>query len=353
MIVNIFSFSNFGAGSLENEENLHRLIFRLQRHFQCKHRTPDLKVYTDISLFPQLTFPVVTAGTFDGVHLGHQKIIGRLQQIASENSGETVLITFDPHPRIVLFPEDNDLKLLNTKEEKINLLEQHGIDHLVVIPFTKEFSRLSSIEFVRNILVNRIGTKRLVIGYNHHFGRNREGSFEHLSEFGPVYGFQVEEIPAEEIHEVEVSSTKIRNALLSGDVVTASQFLGALYSISGKVVMGKQLGRTLGYPTANIEVQDRFKLIPALGIYAVKVHFQGKAFGGMMSIGTNPTVAGEKITLEVNIFDFNDDLYNKHITVSFIKKIRDEEKFPSLEILKAKMADDKQRTLSILSDKKN
>lgn len=308
-----------------------------------------MKVYTNIDDFKDVKNPVVTTGTFDGVHLGHQKIISRLKDVAKEQQGETVLLTFYPHPRMVLFPDDNELKLLNTQQEKIQLLESYGVDHLIIYPFTKEFSRLTSVEFVRNILVNHIHTKRLVIGYNHHFGRNREGSLEHLKEFGPIYGFDVEEIPAKDIDSIEISSTKIRNALQSGEVETATAYLGHTYSLSGKVVKGKQLGRTIGYPTANISVEDKYKLIPADGIYAVKVENKGRSFGGMLSIGNNPTIEGKGRSIEVNIFDFNEDIYGEDATIYFIKRLRDERKFNGLDELKSALATDKQNSLKILS----
>lgn len=310
-----------------------------------------MKVYTDITDFKDVKNPVVTTGTFDGVHLGHQKIISRLKDVAREVNGETVLLTFYPHPRMVLFPDDNDLKLINTQEEKIELLEHYGIDHLIIYPFTKEFSRLTSVEFVRNILVNSIKTKRLVIGYNHHFGRNREGSFEHLKEYGPLYGFEVEEIPAKDIDSIEVSSTKIRNALLAGDVKTANAYLGHEFCISGRVVDGKKIGREIGYPTANIFVEDKYKLIPADGVYAVKVRHDNRMFGGMLNIGNNPTVGGKHKTIEVNIFDFNKDIYEENATIYFIERLRDEVKFNGLQELKDQLAIDKINSLEILSAK--
>lgn len=294
--------------------------------------------------------PIVTTGTFDGVHLGHQKIISRLKDVAKAKNGETVLLTFYPHPRMVLFPDDNELKLLNTQQEKIKLLEQFGVDHLIIYPFTKEFSRLTSVEFVRDILVNGIGTKRLVIGYNHHFGRNREGSFEHLKEYGPLYGFEVEEIPAKDIDNIEVSSTKIRNALLAGNIQSAVSYLGHDYSFSGKVVSGKKLGRTLGYPTANILVEDKFKLIPVDGVYAVKVLQSGVEYSGMLNIGNNPTVPGKGRSMEVNIFDFDKNIYDQEATIQFIQRLRDEVKFNNLDELKAQLAKDKEMTLQVLQN---
>jgi riboflavin kinase/FMN adenylyltransferase len=305
-----------------------------------------MKVYTNIDDFKDVKNPIVTTGTFDGVHLGHQKIISRLKDVAKEEDGSTVLLTFSPHPRMVLFPDDNELKLLNTLPEKIELLEKYGVDHLIVYPFTKEFSRFTSIEFVRNILVNSIQTKRLVIGYNHHFGRNREGSFEHLKEYGPLYGFQVEEIPAKDIDHIQISSTKIRNALLIGDVKTATTYLGHIYSLTGTVVKGKQLGRTLGYPTANLQVADTYKLIPGDGVYAVKIKHRNVFYGGMLNIGNNPTVEGKNRSIEVNIFDFDKDIYGDEATIYFIERLRDEVKFNNLEELKEQLAKDKQDSLS-------
>jgi len=308
-----------------------------------------VKVYTNIDDFIGIKNPIVTTGTFDGVHVGHQKIIARLKTLAKEVDGETVLLTFYPHPRMVLFPEDNELQLINTQAEKIELLEQYGIDHLIIYPFTKEFSRLSSVEFVRNILVNTIKTKRLVIGYNHHFGRNREGSFEHLKEYGPLYGFDVEEIPAKDIDSIEISSTKIRTALLAGDVTTANTYLGHEFSICGKVVGGKQLGRTIGYPTANIQLQDKYKIIPADGVYAVKVRHNGQLYGGMLNIGDNPTIEGKGRSIEVNIFNFNMDIYNQDATIYFIERLRDEVKFNGLDELTKQLALDKINSERILN----
>lgn len=309
----------------------------------------SVKVYTNIEDFKSIPNPVVTTGTFDGVHLGHQKIISRLKEIAKAENGETVLLTFYPHPRMVLFPDDNELKMINTQQEKIALLEQYGIDHLIIYPFTKEFSRLTSVEFVRNILVNTIQTKRLVIGYNHHFGRNREGSFEHLKEYGPLYGFDVEEIPAKDIDSIEISSTKIRNALLSGDVKTATNYLGHSFSITGKVVGGKKLGRTIGYPTANIDINDKYKIIPADGVYAVNVIHDGKILEGMLNIGNNPTVEGKGRSIEVNIFNFDKEIYGDDATIIFIERLRDEVTFNGLEQLKEQLSKDKENAIQALS----
>jgi riboflavin kinase/FMN adenylyltransferase len=306
-----------------------------------------VKVYRDIADFKDVQRPVLTTGTFDGVHLGHLRIIERLEELAASINGESVVLTFHPHPRLILYPDDGTLKLLSTLEEKISLLEEAGVNHLIIHPFSKEFSRLSSLDFVRNVIVGQIGVKKLVLGYNHHFGRNREGSFEHLKEFGPVYGFDVEEIPAIDVDQVEVSSTKIRKALLAGDLATASAYLGRDYSLEGIVVKGKQLGRTLGYPTANIQVGDPCKLIPADGIYAVQVKYQDCLYKGMLSIGMNPTVNGTERTIEVNILNFEKELYGKQIKIYFVQRIRDEKKFAGLEELKQQLHKDKLETIRI------
>ncbi len=300
----------------------------------------SVKIYHSIESFEKVKNAVVTTGTFDGVHLGHLKIINRLRKIAKAIDGETVLLTFSPHPRIVLF-SDNSLKLILTKSEKIDLLRKAGIDHLIIHPFSREFSRLSSVEFVRDILVNKLATSRLVIGYDHHFGRNREGSFEHLREFGPLYGFQVEEISAQDVEEVSVSSTKIRKALESGDVKTARAYLTHDFCLSGIVVKGNHLGHKIGFPTANIKVMDSHKLIPANGVYAVRVLVRGKEYKGMLNIGIRPTIDDSDKTIEVHIIDFDEEIYGEDVRVFFIEWVREEQKFDSLEALKNQLIQDK------------
>jgi len=299
-----------------------------------------VKIYHSIEEFEGVENAVVTTGTFDGVHIGHSKIIDRLKEIATSINGETVLLTFFPHPRMVLF-SDNDLKLITTKKEKIALLAAAGIDHLIIHPFSREFSRLSSVEFVRDILVNKIQTSRLVIGYNHHFGRNREGSFEHLKEFGPMYGFQVEEIHAQDIDAISVSSTKIRKALESGDITTAKDYLTHDFNLSGIVVTGNHIGRKIGFPTANLQVLDQHKLIPANGVYSVTVLVHEQKYKGMLNIGLRPTIDGEEKTIEVHILDFEANIYGEEITLTFEDWIRDEKKFESLDALKAQLELDK------------
>lgn len=292
-----------------------------------------MKVYRNIDEFENKKNAIVTTGTFDGVHYGHQKILSRLKEVSNSYKGETVIITFFPHPRLVLFPEDNDLKLINTLDEKINLLESAGIDHLIIIPFTKEFSRLSSLEFIQQILVDKIGTKKLVIGYDHHFGKNREGSFEHLKHYASEYGFEVEEIPEQDINDVAVSSTKIRNAILNGKIETANEYLGYKFNLSGTVVKGDQIGRTLGFPTANILVPESYKLIPGDGIYAAEATLNQTSYKGMLYIGNRPTVNGNKKVIEINLFDFNEDIYDQTLKISFHKFIRGDKSFKNLEEL--------------------
>lgn len=307
-----------------------------------------MKIYHGIDDFIQLQYAVVTSGTFDGVHVGHQKIFARLREIASRNFGETVVITYWPHPRLVLHPEDSDLKLLNTFEEKAELLKEQGIQHLIRIPFTKEFSQLTSEQFIQEVLVKTIGTRKLVIGYDHHFGKNREGTFEQLKINAPRYGFEVEEIPRQEVDHIAVSSTKIRQALAQGDIEVANHFLGRAYSVTGMVVTGDRIGHTLGFPTANIEIDTRHKLIPADGIYAATVLHEHTTYGGMLYIGYRPTLQGTRKNIEVNIFDFNRDVYGESLTVYIHKFLRGDEKFAGLEAMKAQLGRDKEMALKAL-----
>ena len=304
-----------------------------------------MRIYHNIEDFEKVQNAVVTTGTFDGVYVGHLKIIDRLCELANKNNGETVLLTFFPHPRMVLFSDD-DLKLINTKNEKMALLEKAGIDHLIIHPFSREFSRLTSVEFVRDVLVNKIGTSCLVIGYNHHFGRNREGSFEHLKEYGPLYGFEVEEICAEDVHEVAVSSTKIRNALKKGDIKTAKSYLNYDFGLTGIVVKGNHLGHQIGFPTANIKVLDSYKLIPAKGVYSVRVKYKKNIYEGMLNIGVRPTIGGTEKTIEVHIIDFERDLYGEELTIYMDSWIREEQKFEDIDALKLQLEKDKRAVLN-------
>jgi riboflavin kinase/FMN adenylyltransferase len=309
-----------------------------------------MKIYHGIDDFTKLNSAVVTSGTFDGVHVGHQKIVSRVHEIAARHNGETVVITYWPHPRLVLHPEDDTLKLLNTFEEKAELLKDLGIEHLIRIPFTKEFSHLTSEQFIQKILVETIGTKKLVIGYDHHFGKNREGSFEQLKLNGPRYGFEVEEIPRQDIDHIAVSSTKIRQALEAGDIDTATHCLGKPYSITGRVISGDKIGRLLGFPTANLEIDSKYKLIPMQGIYAVTVRHEHDLYGGMLYIGYRPTISGTRLNIEVNIFNFNKDVYGESLTVNFHRLIRGDAKFSDMEQLRAQMKIDQEDAIRILKD---
>ncbi|MCO6498909.1 MAG: bifunctional riboflavin kinase/FAD synthetase [Vicingus serpentipes] len=308
-----------------------------------------MKIYNGLEAFQKVKNVVLTTGTFDGVHQGHRVIINQLKKHAEKIGGETVVLTFFPHPRMVLYPENNDLRLINTIEERKKLLEEAGIDHLIIHPFSKEFSRLSSLDFVRKILVNQLNINTLVIGYDHHFGRNREGSFKNLKEFGEIYDFTVQEIPAQEVQQINISSTKIRNSLIHGEINAANQFLGYPYTISGTVVEGDQVGREIGFPTANIKIDEWYKLIPANGVYAVKVRVNQQEYQGMLNIGNRPTLDGKKQTIEVNIFNFNENIYNKAIQVEFYERIRSEQRFEELVALKKQLTLDKEKTLQVLN----
>lgn len=304
-----------------------------------------MKVFYDLNKALEIKFPVVTTGTFDGVHIGHKSIIDRVNEIAGKSGGESVLMTYHPHPRSVLFP-DEEIKIITTIDEKIELLEKAGLQNLIVFPFTKEFSKTSSLDYIKKILVDKIGTKKLVIGYNHMFGRNREGSFEHLLKYGPKYGFDVEEIPAQTVDQANVSSTKIRRAILEGNISLANEFLGHNFTFLGKVVHGNKLGRTIGYPTANLRVEDNVKIIPGFGVYAVKVHFNQNVYFGMMNIGMRPVLPELSFAIEVNIFDFDANIYDEHVKIEVCKKLRDEENFENLELLKVKLQQDKINTVN-------
>lgn len=308
-----------------------------------------MKVYHHIDEFKPVTNAVVTIGTFDGVHQGHREIISRITQLAKDINGETVILTFFPHPRMILHPEDQDLKLITTIGEKAALLEQLGVDHLIITPFSRDFSNQTAEEYIHDILVNKIGTKKIVIGYDHRFGKDRQGGLAELQQVGPQYGFDVVEIPEQDINAVAVSSTRIREALLAGDIAKANAFLGYSFYITGKVIKGDQLGRQLGYPTANLQVLEQYKLIPADGIYASKVYVNGTAYKGMSYIGSRPTINGMTRNIEVNIFDFNQDIYNQEIRMEFIDFVRGDIKFSSLDELVVQLGKDKEAVLKLLS----
>lgn len=291
---------------------------------------------------------VITIGTFDGVHIGHQKIIEQLNLLKSGEDEVSMILTFFPHPRRVL-DQSNDIKMLNTLEEKIDLLSKFGLDQLIIEPFTQEFSRLSALEFVRDILVNKLHLKKLVIGYDHHFGRNREGNFEQLTEYGKLYGFEVVEIPAQEISAVSVSSTKIRKAIDQGDMDTANAYLGYPYRLTGDIVKGQGLGRKLKFPTVNLEVNEDYKLIPRKGVYAVRTAINGMKVSGMMNIGFRPTVGGSGRTIEVHLLDYEGDLYGARLQVDVLARLRDEVKFESVDDLSEQLRKDEANTRSVLS----
>ena len=307
-----------------------------------------MKVTYGLENFQTLSCAVATTGTFDGVHLGHKKILNQLVEKAKEVGGQSVLLTFSPHPRLVLQP-DTELELLSSEREKITLLEKTGLDHLIIHPFTREFSRTQSLDFVREFLVNIIGVKHLVIGYDHHFGRNREGSFEHLKEFGPIYGFEVEEITALDIDTVNVSSTKIRKALKEGDVELANTYLGTPYMIGGTVVKGKQIGRTLGFPTANIHYDFKHKLLPADGVYAGILGCNGQRFKAMANLGARPTLNSEQRILEVHCIGEEIELYNSDVQFEFRSHLRDIQDFHNLDALKEQLEIDKKGALTALA----
>lgn len=306
-------------------------------------------VHRGIDTIQPLSYGVVTSGTFDGVHLGHQKILTRLTEITKANGGESVVVTYWPHPRTVVSNDSQDLKLLTTLDEKVELLEQAGVEHLVVIPFTRSFSQLTSEEFIRQILIDKIGTKKLVIGYDHRFGKDRQGGFDYIQQHQSEYGFEVEEIPRQDIEAVGVSSSKIRAALNEGNIHTANLFLGRLYNLTGTIVKGQQLGRTIGFPTANMQVDDPVKLVPANGVYAVDVLHNGNTYGGMLNIGFRPTVAGTTQTIETYIFDFNREIYGEHLTLFFREFLRPEQKFEGLPALVAQLKRDEEQARSVLA----
>lgn len=298
-----------------------------------------LKIHKGANAFKSEKQTVVTIGTFDGVHAGHQQIIKRLVDAAKIENLESVIFTFFPHPRMVL-QKESGLKLINTIEERTEILEDTGIDHLVVHPFTQQFSRLTAQEFVRDILVNRLKAKKVIIGYDHRFGRNRTADINTLKQFGEEYGFEVEEITKQEVDQVAVSSTKIRNALLQGRVEQANNYLQTPFSLKGVVVKGRGLGKEFKYPTANVSIKEDYKLIPKNGVYVVSSTIDGEKYFGMMNIGTNPTVGGEEQTIETYFFNLDKDLYGKELRIEMLTRIRAEKKFSSIEALKIAMRQD-------------
>ena len=307
-----------------------------------------MNIYHHIDDFKAINGAVVTIGTFDGVHEGHRKIISKITELAKASGGESVILTFFPHPRMILHPEDQSIKLITTMPEKAELLEALGVDHLIITPFSRDFSNQTPEQYIEQVLVKQIGTKKIVIGYDHRFGKDRSGGLEDLQRLGPVYGFEVIEIPEQDINEVAVSSTRIRKALLESDIATANTFLGYPFFITGKVIRGDQIGRKIGYPTANIQPIETYKLIPGDGIFAVGLYIEGEYYQGMAYIGQRPTVNGITRNIEVNIFDFDKEIYNQNIRMEFLHYIRGDIKFDSLEALTAQLAQDKLEVPEVL-----
>ena len=309
-----------------------------------------MKIYNGIEEYNcnKVPIPVVSVGTFDGVHIGHQRIIARMVEEAHKINGETVLITFYPHPRLVLHSDSRDLKFINTREKKFELLERFGIQHLIAINFTREFAKTTSKDFIKNIIVDKIKTKKLIVGYDHQFGKNRLGDYSSLYDICKELSIEVKRVKAQDVNKIFVSSTKIRKALNEGKIKKANELLGYNYSISGNVVRGAGIGRTIGYPTANIDLEDEYKLITANGVYACLVEYKDKTYKGMGNIGFRPTIDHGDLTIEVNIFDFNKEIYDESLKVFFVDRIRDEEKFKNLDALKKQLKKDKINVLRLL-----
>ena len=290
---------------------------------------------------------VITIGTFDGVHIGHKKIINQLTSISSKNNLISILLSFFPHPKMVL-QNDKELKLINTIQEKEGLLNSLNLDYLIIKEFTKEFSRLSALEFVRDILVNKLNAKHIIIGYDHHFGRNRTANIEQLKEFGELYDFKVTEILAQDIDDIAISSTKIRKALMNGEITLANKFLGYNFFFSGNVVHGNNIGKTISFPTANIKIDAPYKLVPKNGVYIVKTTIDNQITFGMMNIGYNPTFNGKQKSIEIHFINFNKNIYDKTLTIEMILRIRNEIKFNTVDDLKKQLEQDKLSTLNYI-----
>ena len=296
-----------------------------------------MRIYHSIEDFPSDVNTIVTIGTFDGVHKGHQIIINRINEIAKKKAMESVVLTFDPHPRHVIYPDDQELRLIHTLEEKIEALSKTGVQNLVLHKFTKEFSRTESVNFIRDFLVTKLNMKYMVVGFDHHFGKNRQGTFDNLIELSDAYGFKIEKIKPQNIGEVTISSTKIRNAILEGDCKKANAYLSANFSITGKVVQGNKIGSSIGYPTANIEIENQWKILPKNGVYAVKILLKNQQYFGMLNLGNRPSISDDSFAIEVHLFDFNATIYNEELKIEFIQRIRDEQQFSDLEKLKSQL----------------
>ncbi|WP_448528467.1 bifunctional riboflavin kinase/FAD synthetase [Raineya sp.] len=308
-----------------------------------------MQTFYEAHEFPVLPFAIVSSGTFDGVHLGHQSILQKVVETARLHNGQSVVVTFFPHPRMFFGQE---VKLLNTLQERIELIAQTGIDYLLVLKFDEKLANLSAEEFVEKIYIQTTQAQKLILGYDHHFGKDRKGNIDFLKANAERYPFDLLEIEAKLIDEITISSTKIRKALCSKDISTATKYLGRYYTLSGKVIEGDKIGRTIGYPTANIQVSENYKLIPAEGIYAVWVEIDSQRYGGMLYIGKRPAIQkAPELRIEVNIFDFNEDIYGKNITLEFVDFLREDKHFESLEALQAQLAQDKLAALVALQNK--
>jgi riboflavin kinase/FMN adenylyltransferase len=308
-----------------------------------------LKIYTDLAEYTSKNKTFVTIGTFDGVHIGHQKVLSNLVLSAEKNNASSVLLTFFPHPRMVL-QKNSDIKLINTLKERIELLKKTGLDALVIHEFTEDFAEKTALDFVKNVLVDHLKIANLIIGYDHRFGKNREGNFDQLSEYGNIFGFEVNKISQQEIDHITISSTKIRKAIELGNIEEANRYLGYHFMLKGDIVKGNNLGEKIGFPTANLSIEENYKLLPKTGSYIVKSELENQTVYGMMNIGYNPTVKGKKQTIEIHFFDFNKDLYGKKILVDVLKFLRDEQKFDSVEVLKKQLVNDRQKSLKIIAD---
>ena len=310
-----------------------------------------MKIYNSINNFTTTKKTIVTLGTFDGVHIGHNAILDKICKVAKHENLESVILTFFPHPRKIV-SNNYDIKLLNTIEEKSVLLEKIGIQNFIIHPFDKTFSELSPREFVTQVLVEKLNIQKIIIGHDHKFGKDRAADFNDLINFGKEFGFEVEEISAQQINEVSVSSTKIRNSLLEGNISLANEYLGYPYVLTGNVVKGNQLGRTIGFPTANIEIPEEYKLIPKNGVYIVTANVLDQNVFGMMNIGVKPTLGENKLSIEVHLLDFDKDIYNQKIQVNLLERLRDEQKFESFKALKSQIELDKQNTIEYFENLK-
>ena len=308
-----------------------------------------MKVYHSIEEFPSDINTIITIGTFDGVHKGHQIIIDKLNATAKKEGLQSVLLTFYPHPRHVLFPDDQKLKLISTIEEKTQALEKTGLQNLIIHEFTVDFSRLKSVNFIRDFLVNKLNMKHMVVGYDHHFGKNREGTFQNLLTLSELYDFKLHKIEPQNVEDVTISSTKIRNAITEGDIEKANSYLCCDFAINGKVEKGNKIGYSIGFPTANINVVNSWKILPKDGVYAVKVFIEYQQFYGMLNIGFRPTINDDSHTIEVHIFDFNKEIYNQNIKIEFSGRIRSEKKFENLDALKKQLQIDESKCKKIFN----